>query len=114
MDVLAPVAHLEIDWELTPDEAVVMYMEQPDCGYSLFPGAAPEDSVSRYFVLDTWERVPVLRLLERNREVLKQLVMFPLPEEFMPAVQKKLGLSRGMFPPPAEVLAWLKQCMGRG
>ena len=113
MDSLAALAHLEIDWDLSPDEAVVMYMEQPDCGYALFPGVTAEDAVSRYFVLDTWETTPVLRLLERNREFLKQLAVFPLPEDLMPAVRAKIGLARGMFPPPAEVLAWLRQSMGR-
>ena len=113
MDALAALAHLEIDWDLSPDEAVLMYMEQSDCGYSLFPLTTPPDSVSRYFVVDTWETVPVLRLLERDFTFLKQLAVFPLPEEFMPCLREKLGYSRGMFAPPFEVIAWLKQCMER-
>ena len=113
MEVLATLAHLEIDWDLNPDEAVVMYMEQPDCGYTLFPATMAEDALSRYFVVDTCERVPMVRLLERNFEFLKQLALFPVPEEFVPVVREKLGLAKGIFTPPPELLDWLKQCMGR-
>lgn len=113
MQVLADLSHLEIDWDLDPDDAVVMYMEQPEGGWSLFPSVLPPDALSRYFVVDTWDIIPVVRLLERTVEWLRQLAVFPVPDAFRPVVREHFGLSKGIYAPPEELRVWLKSCMGQ-
>ncbi|MDR2077088.1 MAG: PepSY-associated TM helix domain-containing protein [Desulfovibrio sp.] len=111
---LSRVAHLDIDWELTPEDAVLLHMEQDESHGHLFLPAVgrPEDS-SRYFVVDTCYDPPVIRLQERSRVVLNALLTFPVPEALRPAVRARLGADRGTFAPPPEVLAWLRQAMDR-
>jgi hypothetical protein len=106
---LALSAGLDIDWELTPEDAVQLHLEQDEeHGHLFLPAAARAEDVSRYFVVDTCYNPPIIRLQERSVEMLKALLAFPVPEALRPAVRRHLGNERGTFAPPAEVLAWLR------
>jgi hypothetical protein len=111
---LARAVHLDIDWEMTPEDAVQMHLEQDDShGHVFLPAVArPEDS-SRYFVVDTCYDPPVIRLQERSRTVLNALLVFPVPEALRPVVRRRLGNERGTFAPPPEILAWLRETLDR-
>jgi hypothetical protein len=111
---LARAIRLDIDWEMTPEDAVQMHLEQDDShGYVLLPAVArPEDS-SRYFVVDTCYDPPVIRQQERSRAMLNALLVFPVPEALRPAVRGRLGNQRGTFAPPPEILAWLRETLDR-
>jgi hypothetical protein len=111
---LARVAHLDIDWDLTPEDAVQLHMEQDESlGHVLLPAVARPEDVSRYFVVDSCYNPPVIRLQERTRVVLNALLAFPVPEALLPAVRRDLGNRRGTFAPPPEILDWLRETMNR-
>jgi hypothetical protein len=111
---LALAAHLDIDWELTPEDAVQLHLEEDENRPHLFlPAAARAEDVSRYFVVDTCYNPPLIRLQERSVEMLKAILSFPLPEALRPAVRRRLGNERGTFAPPPEVLAWLRETLDR-
>ncbi|MDR2160598.1 MAG: hypothetical protein LBO77_00410 [Desulfovibrio sp.] len=115
MDVKAALAGLDprdIDWELTPEDAVQLHMAQDENrGLALLPVLARPQDPSRYFVVDTFENPPVIRLQERSQDMLNALLAFPVPEVLLPAVRNCLGNRRGTFAPPPGVLDWLRAAM---
>jgi len=105
-------ATMDIDWNLAPEDAVTMYLEW---GNNNWHGAhSPVRSkadVSRYFVVDTWEAVPMIRLVERNSERADDLASFPLPKAFLPAWREEYGNLKGIFAPTDAIKNWLKEQM---
>ena len=113
MDALKPFAHLDIDWNLTPADAVTMYLEWGTAGgHAEHPPVWSKADISRYFVLDAWEATPMIRLVQRNSEDAVDLVSFPIPEELMPHFKKEFGTARGVHAISEEIKDWLKTAMG--
>ena len=112
MQELAPFAHLNIDWNLTPEHAVTMYLEWGNNDWHAeYPPVRSKTDVSRYFVVDTWGEAPMIRLVERNSEKAEDLVSIPLPEALLPEFRKENGTIRGIFTPTPEIKEWLKKAM---
>lgn len=114
MDALTPFMDLDIDWDMTPADAVALYLEWGNndrrAGH---PPVRSRTDVSRYFVLDAWESAPVIRLVQRTPEQVDELVSFPLPEELMPHFRDTYGPGRGLYAISGEIRAWLKKRMGQ-
>lgn len=112
MDTLKAFAHLDIDWNLTPEDAVTMYLEwgNNDCKGE-FPPVRSKSDVSRYFVVDTWGEAPVVRLVERNSEKAVDLVTVPLPESLLADFYKENGNIKGIVGVSGPVKAWLQKEM---
>ena len=112
---LQDFSSLDIDWTLTPEDAVTMYLEW---GNNNWHGPhAPvrsRDDVSVYFVVDTWGPAPVVRLVQRNSENAQELVTVPLPDELALAWQEEYGDLRGVFAPTEAISAWLKRELHHG
>lgn len=114
MDALKPYEHLDIDWNLTPEHAVTMYLEWGNNDWNAeYPPVRSKKDVSRYFVVDAWEDAPMVRLVERNSEKADDLVSFPLPEELLPGFRAEHGSTRGLYAISEELKAWLKAAMGQ-
>ena len=112
MDALKPFLHLNIDWNLTPEDAVTMYLEWGNNDWqSEFPPVRSKSDVSRYFVVDNWEAIPMIRLVERNSEKAEDLVSFPLPDFLLPGFRKENANIKGVFALTEEIKAWLKKEM---
>ena len=109
MNTLADFRHLDIDWDMSPEQAVTMYLEW---GNNYWHGSHPpvrsKADVSHYFVVDTWEPDPVVRLVCRNSEEAKELVTLPLPSGLKAEWQKEFGRLRGIFAPTAPIKEWLQ------
>lgn len=101
-----------IDWDLTPEHAVTMYLEwgNNDWNSQYGPVRSKED-ISTYFVVDTWDEKPMIRLVRRNSEQAIDLVAFPLPEHLLPAFKKENGNLKGISAPEGPVKAWLQETM---
>jgi hypothetical protein len=114
MDALTPFLNLDIDWNLTPEHAVTMYLEWGNNDWNAeYPPVRSKSDVSRYFVIDAWEDVPHIRLVQRNSEKAEDLVSFPLPEELMPGFRKEHGTKKGLYAISEEVKEWLRKEMSR-
>jgi len=112
MDVLQPFQHLDIDWNLTPEHAVTMYLEWGNNDWNAeYPPVRSKSDVSRYFVVDAWEGAPMIRLVQRNSENAEDLVSFPLPEELLPGFREIHGDKKGLYSISEEIKAWLKKEM---
>jgi hypothetical protein len=114
MDALKPFLHLDIDWNLTPEDAVTLYLEWGNNDWQAeFPPVRSKSDVARYFVVDSWEDPPMIRLVQRNSETAEDLVAFPLPDCLLPGFRGENGNLRGISAPGAEIKAWLQKAMGQ-
>ena len=112
MDALTPFLNLDIDWNLTPEDAVTMYLEWGNNDSKAeFPPVRSKNDVSRYFVVDNWEERPMIRLVQRNSEKAADLVSFPVPDTLLPGFYKENANIKAVSAPTEEIRAWLKKEM---
>ncbi|MDL2316463.1 hypothetical protein LJC59_05215, partial [Desulfovibrio sp. OttesenSCG-928-A18] len=98
MENLKKFEYLDIDWNLTPEHAVTMYLEWGNNDWNAeYPPVRSKSDVSRYFVVDAWEMEPMIRLVQRNSEKAEDLTSFALPEELLPGFRKEHGEARGLY-----------------
>lgn len=110
MASLKDFALYDIDWDLTPEQAVGMYLEWGNNDFSAeYPPVRSKDDVAIYFVVDSWQDPPEIRLVRRNSEKADDLFSMPLPRELMPGWKQANGDLRGVSAPTPEIKAWLKK-----
>jgi len=109
MGQLADFSHLSIDWGMTPEEAVTMYLEW---GNNWRRGERPpvrsKNEVSNYFVLSTWQEPPVVTLVQRSSEGATELATLGLPQELRDNARKETGTIRGVFGITPDMQRWLE------
>jgi len=99
----------EIDWNMTPEEAVRLYLEWGNNwargdGYVI----ASKDDYTTYFVVNCWNRPYTIYLIKRNSDEAKELAQFELPARF----EKDVCELKGVYALDDEVKAWLKEQLG--
>ena len=110
MESLQRFSALDIDWDLAPEDAVTMYLEWGNNNWhSARAPVRSKDDESIYFVVDTWEKVPIIRLIRRNTENSSELVALPMPDHLLPAWKKEHGNAHGVFAPGEEIIRWLQE-----
>ena len=103
-----------IDWNLTPEHAVTMYLEWGNNDWhSEYPPVRSRDDVSHYFVIDSWETTPLLRLVRRNSETAEDLLSMPLPEKLAQDFYEHHGHWRGISAPTPAIKHWLRTELGQ-
>lgn len=103
-----------IDWNLTPEQAVTMYLEWGNNDWKAeYPPVRSKEDVSLYFVVDNWENPPQIRLVRRNSENAEDIFSMPVPRELMPGFLEHNGNLRGISAPTPEIKAWLKKQLGQ-
>ena len=110
MGQLADFSHLSIDWDMTPEEAVTMYLEW---GNNWRRGERPpvrsKSEVSNYFVLSTWQQSPVVTLVQRSSEGAKELATLDIPQKLRNEARKETGSIRGIFGITPTMRSWLER-----
>ena len=110
MNIFAQCADYDIDWDLSPEQAVTMYLEWGNNDWhATHAPVRSKNDVSVYFVVDTWEVPPVIRLVRRNSEQATDLFSLPLPPHLRDGWQKEYGALRGIFEPTSTIKDWLKK-----
>ncbi|MBU2487827.1 MAG: hypothetical protein KKA60_00390 [Proteobacteria bacterium] len=106
-------SHLPIEWDLSPEEAVTLYLEWGNNNWrgAHPPVRGPEDH-SYYFVVDNWEDTPRAILLYRNHDRSDELWSMPLPADQARAFRAEFGSLKGVFAPTLEVRQWLQEEIG--
>lgn len=109
MGRLADFRYLSIDWDMTPEDAIVMYLEW---GNNWLRGernpVRSKNEVSHYFVLSTWGDVPVVTLVRRSSEGSEELAELPVPEELKGHVRDETGMIKGVFGVTPQLRSWLE------
>lgn len=114
MGRLAEFRHETIDWDMTPEDAIVMYLEW---GNNWRRGdrnpVRSKNEVSHYFVLSTWEEVPTVFLIRRSSEGAEELARLNVPEALKDHVREETGLIKGVFAITEPLRSWLEQELSR-
>jgi len=95
-----------IDWEMTPENAVRVYLEWGNI-YARGDRSVvrSKDDNTVYFVVNCWSRPFYIYLLKRNSQEAIELARFDLPERF----EKPVCALKGVYPLDDDLKAWLKK-----
>jgi hypothetical protein len=101
-----------IDWDMTPEEAVRLYLEWGNNWTRGNYVIRSKDDVSHYFVVNTWKGTPVVYLIRRNSDEAMELARFEMPEDIKSAFIKANGNHKGVYAVEGKVRLWLKKELG--
>ena len=98
-----------IDWDMTPEDAVTLYLEwgnNPATGRNRIRS---KNDVSHYFVVNTWEETPKIYFIRRNSDEAVELATIDLPEPLRGRFLESIGHNKGVYALNDEVKTWLKE-----
>jgi len=98
-----------IDWHMTPEEAVRLYLEWGNNWASGNYVIRSKDDVSHYFVVNTWQEEPVIYLIRRNSEEAVELAQIDMPEDLKTGFLESIGHNKGVYALSDEVRDWLQR-----
>ncbi len=98
-----------IDWEMTPEEAVRLYLEWGNNWTRGNYVIRSKDDVSHYFVVNTWKDKPVIYLIRRNSEEATELAEIAMPDALQERFFKTNGNLKGIYSIEGEVKTWLRE-----
>lgn len=97
-----------IDWNMTPEEAVRLYLEWGNNWAHGNYVIRSKDDVSYYFVINTWDKIPVIYLIRRNSEQADELAKIHLPVKLKNRFLDSIGHNKGVYAIDNEIKTWLK------
>ena len=98
----------EIDWEMTPEMAVRMYLEWGNIwarGEDRRHVVQSKKDYSVYFVVNCWTRPYHIYLIKMSHEEAVDMAKFELPERF----EKPVCNFKGVYAPDGELKDWLRK-----
>ena len=98
-----------IDWEMTPEEAVRLYLEWGNNWARGNYVVRSKDDVSHYFVVNTWKEEPMIYFIRRNSEEAVELPKIRMPPDLRKSYLNSQGRHKGVWPLEGEVKSWLKK-----
>jgi len=96
-----------IDWNMTPEEAVTLYLEWGNNWSHGKNFIKSKNDVSYYFVVNTWEHTPRVYLVRRNSEEAVELAQIDIPENLRERFLQSVGYNRGVYSIEGEIKSWL-------
>ena len=99
-----------IDWDMTPEEAVRLYLEWGNIRSSIRDGFSirSKSDYTTYFVVNCWRKPYVIYLIRRNSAEAEELARFELPARF----EKDVCELKGVYALDDDVKEWLKSELG--
>ena len=98
-----------IDWQMTPEEAVTLYLEWGNNwthGKNLIRS---KNDISRYFIVNTWDKPLKVYLIQRNSEEAVELASFEMPEKLREQFLASVAHRKGVYAINDDVRAWLEK-----
>ena len=102
----------EIDWEMTPEEAVRLYLEWGTNWVRSHYVIRSVSDVSYYFTVYAWEDPPVIFLVRRNSAEAVELARIAIPADLKAHFLKTTGQNKGVYALEGEIRDWLKSQLG--
>ena len=102
----------EIDWEMTPEKAVSLYLEWGNGWNHGVRMVRSQEDESYYFVVYSWEDGPVLHFIRRDMSGAEELAVIPLPDDLRDHFQQTWNWHKGVYGLTPEIEAWLKDELG--
>ena len=102
-----------IDWDMTPEKAVDMYLEWGAGWTRGNDFVRSGDDESYYFVLYDWEKPPQVTLLRRNSKEVEEVAKIPIEQKFYVKTIEEGGLKAGVgvYAPTKELKKWLSEVL---
>jgi hypothetical protein len=97
-----------IDWDMTPEEAVRLYLEWGNNWARGNYVIRSKDDVTYYFVVNTWKEKPVIYFIRRNSEEAVELAKIEMPDELNQRFLESVGHQKGVYGVEGEVRDWLQ------
>ena len=97
-----------IDWDMTPEEAVRLYLEWGNNWASGNYVIRGKDDSTQYFVVYSWEDKPYVLLISRNSDEAKELAKISLPAELQNDFLESTSYNKGVYAVDGKVRAWLE------
>ena len=97
----------DIDWDMTPEEAVTLYLEWGN-NWSHGKMVKSRDDVSHYFVVNTWDSPPMIYLVRRNSDEAVDLALISIPDDLREDLSNELASRRGVYGITPEIRKWLQ------
>ncbi len=102
----------EIDWDMSPEEAVTLYLEWGNNWSHDRKFVKSKNDVSYYFVLNTWGEEPIVYLIRRNSAEAKELAELHLPQLLEEKIKYEYRDGKGVYAVEGELKDWLKEELG--
>jgi len=100
----------QIDWEMTPEEAVRLYLEWGNnWAFGSNYVIRSKDDETIYFVVSTWKEPPMVYLIRRNSEEAKEIAAIKMPEAVKLQFLKENGNLKGVYAVEGAVKEWLQR-----
>jgi len=110
MKELEKFKDLEIDWDMTPEDAVALYLEWGNTGYAGYESRVKGKSDhSYYFVVYSWGGRPCVFLMRRDSDGADILATLSLPKPLEESFKKQTGGLKGVYALTEEIKDWLKK-----
>ena len=97
-----------IDWEMTPEEAVTLYLEWGNNWTHGKHLIRSKKDVSHYFVVNTWDDPPKIYLIRRNSEEAVEMAVIDIPDRLRDHFLESVGNNRGVYSINGELRVWLE------
>jgi len=97
-----------IDWEMTPEEAVRLYLEWGNNWARGNYVIRSKDDFTHYFVVNTWKEKPVIYFIRRNSDEAIELAEIAMSQDMGERFMISVGRNKGVFAVEGEVREWLK------
>jgi hypothetical protein len=97
-----------IDWDMTPEEAVRLYLEWGNNWSGGNYVIRSKDDVTHYFVVNTWKKEPVIFLVRRNSELAEELAEIRMPQDLETKYISENGSLKGVYAISGDVKKWLQ------
>lgn len=101
-----------IDWDMTPEEAVRLYLEWGNNWAGGNYVIRSKTDVTFYFVVNTWKETPRVFLVKRNSETAEELAEFELPDKVRELLLASVGHQKGVYAIAGPVREWLEKELG--
>jgi hypothetical protein len=98
-----------IDWEMTPEEAVRLYLEWGNNWARGNYVIRSKNDETCYFAISTWKEPPIIYLIRRNSEGAKEIASIEMPSSIRKAFAKEIGQLKGVYAVEGIVKAWLRE-----
>lgn len=104
----------EIDWGMTPERAVSMYLEWGTGWKDKRDVVSSADDESVYFVIYDWEKEPEATLIRRTLGGAEEIARVPIPKKMFEDSWREDGKRPGgtVHPPNRELKEWLSKSIG--
>ena len=100
-----------IDWDMTPEEAVTLYLEWGNNWSNGKRRIRSRDDVSVYFVINTWDDPARIYMIRRNSDEAEELALIDMPEALRDRFMQSVSHHKGVYPVNEEVRQWLEEAL---